>query len=130
MAIQGHESKLDSYNALLNECVSQRAVKEGQTVHAHMIKTCYFPSLVYLSTRLIVLYAKCDCLDDARKVLDEMTLRNVVSWTAMISTYSQKGYASEALNLFVQMLRSGILVFACLFILKNVLGTTSVEYHY
>ncbi|XP_024031161.1 putative pentatricopeptide repeat-containing protein At3g13770, mitochondrial isoform X3 [Morus notabilis] len=108
MAIQGHESKLDSYNALLNECVSQGTVKEGQTVHAHMIKTCYFPSLVYLSTRLIVLYAKCDCLDDARKVLDEMTLRNVVSWTAMISVYSQKGYASEALNLFVQMLRSGL----------------------
>ncbi|KAA8517025.1 hypothetical protein F0562_017157 [Nyssa sinensis] len=36
-----------------------------------------------------------------------MPERNVVSWTAMISAYSQRGYASEALNLFVQMLRSG-----------------------
>lgn len=108
MVIQGLETKFNDYDMLLDECVNQRAVREGQIVHAHMIKTCYLPP-VYLGTRLIVLYAKCACLGDARKMLDEMTLRNVVSWTAMISAYSQRGYASEALNLFVQMLRSGIL---------------------
>lgn len=56
-----------------------------------------------------MLYTKCDSLRDARHVFDEMPERNVVSWTAMISAYSQRGYASQALNLFVQMLRSGIL---------------------
>lgn len=52
-------------------------------------------------------YTKCECLGDAQKVFDEMPQRNVVSWTAMISGYSQRGYASEALNLFLKMLRSG-----------------------
>lgn len=110
MAVQGLDMKFEGYDTLLNECVNQRAVREGQRIHAHMIKTRYLPP-VYLRTRLIVLYSKCDRLSDARRVLDEMTLRNVVSWTAMISAYSQRGYASEALSLFVQMLRSGFLWF-------------------
>lgn len=99
---------LQDYNTVLNECVSKRAFKEGQRVHAHTIKTHYLPC-VYLWTRLIVFYTKCDSLGDARHVLNEMPERNVVSWTAMISAYSQRGYASQALSLFVQMLRSGIL---------------------
>ncbi|KAG7027763.1 putative pentatricopeptide repeat-containing protein, mitochondrial, partial [Cucurbita argyrosperma subsp. argyrosperma] len=110
MAILGSEMKFEGYDTILNQCVSRRAIREGQRVHAHMIKTCYLPP-VYLRTRLIVLYNKCDCLGDAREVFDEMPLRNVVSWTAMISAYSQRGFASQALNLFVAMLRSGCLGF-------------------
>ncbi|KAK7278860.1 hypothetical protein RJT34_23899 [Clitoria ternatea] len=106
MSLRGHDMKFQDYNTVLNECVSKRAFREGQRVHAHMIKTHYLPS-VFLRTRLIVLYTKCDSLRDALHVLDEMPERNVVSWTAMISACSQRGYASQALNLFVQMLRSG-----------------------
>ena len=106
MGIQGLEVEFQGYDSVLTECISQTAIREGQRVHAHMIKTCYEPP-VYLRTRLIVLYKKCRCLDDARRVLDEMPERNVVSWTAMISGYSQRGYASEALHLFVEMLMSG-----------------------
>ncbi|XP_059646333.1 putative pentatricopeptide repeat-containing protein At3g13770, mitochondrial [Cornus florida] len=106
MVNQGREMKFEGYDTILNECVKQRAIREGQRVHAHMITTHYLPP-VYLRTRLIVFYAKCECLGDARQVLDEMPEKNVVSWTAMISAYSQRGYASEALSLFVKMLRSG-----------------------
>ncbi|KAM7524555.1 hypothetical protein LguiA_014457 [Lonicera macranthoides] len=106
MAIQGLETKFQDYNTLLNVCVKERNIRGGQRVHTHMIKTHYEPP-VYLRTRLIVLYVKCEFLGDARNVFDEMPETNVVSWTAMMSGYSQQGYASEALNLFVQMLRSG-----------------------
>ncbi|KAK7267312.1 hypothetical protein RIF29_19981 [Crotalaria pallida] len=106
MSLRGHAINFRHYNALLNECVAKRAFREGKRLHAHIIKT-HYPQSVYLRTRLIVFYNKCDCLEDARRVLDEMPERNVVSWTAMISAYSQRGYAYEALHLFVQMLRSG-----------------------
>lgn len=119
MAILGPEMKFEGYDTILNECVSQRAIREGQRVHAHMIKTCFLPP-VYLRTRLIVLYNKCDSLGDARKVFDEMPQRNVVSWTAMISAYSQRGFAFEALNLFVEMLRSGILFLFSFYLCKRV----------
>ncbi|ONH95429.1 hypothetical protein PRUPE_7G069900 [Prunus persica] len=106
MAVQGLEMKFEGYYTLLNECVNRRAFREGQRVHAHMTKTCYLPPM-HLRTRLIVFYNNCECLNDAQRVLDEMPVRNVVSWTAMISAYSKRGCASEALNLFLQMLRSG-----------------------
>ncbi|PKI72188.1 hypothetical protein CRG98_007386 [Punica granatum] len=105
MAGRGIGMKFEDYQAIL-----KAAVREGQRVHSHMIKTCYAPP-VYLRTKLIVLYTKCGCLDDAREVFDEIPLRNVVPWTAMISGYSQRGCASEALGLFVDMTRSGILRF-------------------
>lgn len=111
MASQGLEMKFEGYYTLLNECVNRRAFREGQRVHAHMTKTCYLPPM-HLRTRLIVFYNNCECLNDAQRVLDEMPVRNVVSWTAMISAYSKRGYASEALNLFLQMLRSGIIGFS------------------
>ncbi|OAY40542.1 putative pentatricopeptide repeat-containing protein At3g13770, mitochondrial [Manihot esculenta] len=106
MAVKGPEMLFDGYNMLLNDCVNRKAIREGQRVHAHMIKTCYLPPL-YLRNRLVILYTKCDYLTDARYVFDEMPERNVVSWTAMISGYSQRGLGFEALHLFVRMLRSG-----------------------
>lgn len=122
MGIKGLEVKFHDYDTLLTECVNQRAIKEGQRVHSHMIKTCYLPP-AYLGTRLIVFYNKCGFSGDARKVLDEMPERNVVSWTAMISAYSQKGYYSEALDLFVKMLRSGdlgVIYASCLYLVFSI----------
>lgn len=107
MALQAFNMNFENYNQLLNECINKKAYREGQRVHAHIIKTRYLPS-VFLRTRFIVFYTKCHSLKDAHHVFDEMTERSVVSWTAMISGYSQRGYASQALNLFLQMLRSGI----------------------
>ncbi|KAF3650319.1 hypothetical protein FXO38_17217 [Capsicum annuum] len=36
-----------------------------------------------------------------------MPQRNVVSWTALISGYSQEGHVSQVIHLFLQMLTSG-----------------------
>nr|XP_043620169.1 putative pentatricopeptide repeat-containing protein At3g13770, mitochondrial [Erigeron canadensis] len=107
MAKLGLEMNFQEYDTILNECIKQKCVRGGQRVHAHVIKTQYQPTL-YLGTRLLVFYNKCDCLYDARKVFDEMPERNVVAWTAMMSAYSKRGYGCEALDLFVKMLRSGI----------------------
>ncbi|PIA53599.1 hypothetical protein AQUCO_00900284v1 [Aquilegia coerulea] len=106
MCIQGDQMKFHGYDSLLTLCVNRKAIREGQRVHAHMIKSRYLPP-VYLETRLIVFYTKCNSLKDARQVLDGMPERSVVSWTAMISGYAQRGYHIESWNLFNQMLKSG-----------------------
>ncbi|XP_073316888.1 putative pentatricopeptide repeat-containing protein At3g13770, mitochondrial [Primulina huaijiensis] len=106
MSKLGLNMKFKEYDALLNKCIAHRVLKGGQRVQAHMMKTRYLPP-VYLRTRLIVFYVKCEVLSDARKMFDEIPDRNVVSWTAMISGYSRNGFYSEALILFIQMLKSG-----------------------
>ena len=42
-------------------------------------------------------------------VFDEMPQRNVVSWTAMIARCSQNGPENDAIELYVQMLQSGVM---------------------
>ncbi|GAB2227987.1 hypothetical protein Droror1_Dr00009816 [Drosera rotundifolia] len=104
-SIQGSTSMLECFDFVLSDCLSRRAVKEGQMVHAQMIKTGFWR--VYLRNRLLVFYCKCHLLRDARELFDEMPEKDVVSWTTMISGYSKMGFCSDALGVFVMMLRSG-----------------------
>ena len=55
---------------------------------------------IFLENKLIVLYAKCGTLMDARRVFDEMPVQNVVSWTSLIQAYSKHGEDKEALEMF------------------------------
>ncbi|CAM0910019.1 unnamed protein product [Alopecurus aequalis] len=106
LAVPGAEARFHDYDAAVTDCVERRALREGRQVHAHMVKARYRPP-VYLGTRLVIMYVRCGALDDARNALDGMPERNVVSWTAMISGYSQSGRHAEALELFIRMLRAG-----------------------
>eukprot|EP01018_Ginkgo_biloba_P034643 Gb_30709 [translate_table: standard] len=96
-----------TYASLLQGCVNKKALPDGKLVHAHIIQTGLNPD-VSLGTKVVILYAKCGCLVDARRALDIMPKRNVVSWTAMIASYSRHGYAEEALALLYQMKQTGI----------------------
>ncbi|KAL5199727.1 hypothetical protein ABZP36_020930 [Zizania latifolia] len=106
MALPGTAARFHDYDAAVTSCIERRALREGRQVHARMIKARYRPP-VYLATRLVIMYIGCDALEDARNVLDGMPERSVVSWTAMISGYSQTRRRVEALELFIQMLRTG-----------------------
>ncbi|KAK4564917.1 hypothetical protein RGQ29_006817 [Quercus rubra] len=47
--------------------------------------------------------ARCGELSCARKVFDEITERDLVSWNSMISGYSKMAYAGDAVGLFQEM---------------------------
>eukprot|EP01018_Ginkgo_biloba_P009794 Gb_07756 [translate_table: standard] len=98
---------ISTYASLLQECVIATALPEAKLIHAHIILTGFKPD-ISLDTKVVNLYAKCGSLVDARRVLDEMPERDLVSWTAMIAGYAQNGFAHEALSLFYQMQRIGI----------------------
>lgn len=97
---------LAGYDDLLRGCARRRAIKEGRVVHAHMIKS-HFVTSVRLANRLLVMYVKGGSLEDARQVLDGMSQRDVISWTAMMSGYSQHGRSFDALEQLPRMLRTG-----------------------
>eukprot|EP01018_Ginkgo_biloba_P008628 Gb_28770 [translate_table: standard] len=97
----------DTYASVLQACLNVNTLLEGKLVHAHMIETGFNPDS-FLGTKLVVLYTKCGSLVDARRVLDDMPERNVVSWTAMIAAYARHGCDEEALTLFNHMQRTGI----------------------
>lgn len=57
---------------------------------------------------LLVAHVKAGELDIARRVFDEMPERDVVSWTVMLSGYSQAKLPGEALALFREMRLAGV----------------------
>ena len=107
--LQSHGLWADSatYSALIKCCMSHRAVHEGNLVRRHLYFNGRQPML-FLANVLINMYVKFNLLTDAHNVFDEMPLRNVVSWTTMISAYSRSKQQQKALELLVSMLREGV----------------------
>ncbi|KAL0376851.1 UNVERIFIED_CONTAM: Pentatricopeptide repeat-containing protein [Sesamum calycinum] len=58
----------------------------GKMVHARSVKNALVLDTV-VGNSLMSMYGKCGSFDDSLKVFDEMPLRNVSSWNALISGY-------------------------------------------
>ncbi|KAF3785945.1 Pentatricopeptide repeat-containing protein [Nymphaea thermarum] len=67
------------------------------------------PSLHYYTSRIVSL-ARSGTIHSARLLFDRLPQRDLVSWNAMLSAYSQTGYHREALSLFMDMRMAG---FSC-----------------
>lgn len=76
-------------------------------IHGSTIRSG-FRSDVVVCTNLIRCYAACGGLGSMRKVFDEMTDRDLVTWNSLISCYSQMGFHHEALMLFDEMKSAGV----------------------
>ncbi|XP_004144297.1 pentatricopeptide repeat-containing protein At3g26540 [Cucumis sativus] len=95
------------YTRLFQLCSSTRALVEARKVESHLATFCPTPP-IFLLNRAIEAYGKCGCLKDARELFDEMPQRDGGSWNAMITAYTQNGYALEALNLYLDLNKSGV----------------------
>jgi len=87
---------------VLKACAAFSAMQEGAEIHSHIIKMGLELD-VYVGTALINMYAKCGNMEDACKVFDNRSQRNVVLWTALIAGYAQNREAVEALKVFHRM---------------------------
>ncbi|KAJ7298442.1 hypothetical protein O6H91_Y582200 [Diphasiastrum complanatum] len=107
MKQEGMQPDLITFVVLLKACASLAALEQGKQLHSDIIKRG-FQSDVIVGSTLVDMYAKCGCTEDARELFNNMSERNVVSWTAMIAGYAQNGLGKEALALFEQMQREGL----------------------
>ncbi|CAO2827983.1 unnamed protein product [Amaranthus hypochondriacus] len=100
----GHISfpSVSIYSSLLLSCVQQKSLYDGRKVHDHM-KSLNFKPGIFISNRLIDMYAKCGSLEDAQKVFDEMLERDLCSWNTIIKGYAKLGKLDFASKLFDEM---------------------------
>ncbi|KAL5566281.1 hypothetical protein UlMin_029445 [Ulmus minor] len=96
-----------TYIFVLGACArtpSKSTIWEGRQAHARSVKDGNLSS-VMVETTLIHFYSNNKDFGSARKVFDEMSVRNSIAWNAMITGYcSQRGSAYDALILFRDML--------------------------
>uniref|UniRef100_A0A7N0VIP0 Chlororespiratory reduction 21 n=1 Tax=Kalanchoe fedtschenkoi TaxID=63787 RepID=A0A7N0VIP0_KALFE len=91
---------------VLSACAKSLALHEGSQVHGLVFKMGMEEDL-FIGNSLIHFYAECGELGSSTKVFDEMTERNVVSWTSLISGYLRLDVPREAIDLFFRMLNAG-----------------------
>ncbi|OIT37391.1 PREDICTED: pentatricopeptide repeat-containing protein At3g53360, mitochondrial-like [Nicotiana attenuata] len=91
-----------SFTPLLRACTRSKSLLNGKAVHAKLLK---FGSKadVFTNNHLLAMYLKLNQFDDAQRLFDRMLERNIISWTTLISTYSQMGMSEKALGCFRSM---------------------------
>lgn len=94
--------------SVLDACARCAALVEGKHVH-HYIVSSRHELDVASGTALVNMYGKCDNLESARRMFDNMLWRDIVSWNAMVAIYAQYGHGKEALHLFELMQRAGVI---------------------
>ncbi|CAH9118275.1 unnamed protein product [Cuscuta epithymum] len=96
-----------TYPFVFISCGSLPAVHLGKLAHCEVVKSGLCLDF-HIRHSLITMYSRMGELGLARKVFDEIIDRDLVSWNAMISGYSQTGCATEAVELFGYMKAQGV----------------------
>ena len=95
-----------TYPFLFIACSNLLAVENGRMGHCSVIRRGLDED-GHVSHSLITMYARCGKMGDARKVFDEISQKDLVSWNSMISGYSKMRHAGEAVGLFREMMEAG-----------------------
>ncbi|TKW19087.1 hypothetical protein SEVIR_5G475000v4 [Setaria viridis] len=93
--------------SVLRACTQSRAVPFGEQVHGTAFKLGLDVNL-FVGTALINLYAKLVCMDAAMRVFHALPAKNPVTWTVVITGYSQIGQGGLSLDLFQKMGLQGV----------------------
>ncbi|KNA13286.1 hypothetical protein SOVF_118070 [Spinacia oleracea] len=102
MEANGIEADTVTFTSILPACGDLSAFSLGSNIHKHAKRKKLLPNLAF-ENALINMYAKCGCLKEAREVFDTMLIRDIVSWSSMISAYGVSGQGNEAVSLFSRM---------------------------
>ncbi|KAJ8547990.1 hypothetical protein K7X08_021226 [Anisodus acutangulus] len=79
----------------------------GRKVHGRILK-CGFESDSIVETALLSMYGELGWTRCARKVFDEMSVRDVVSWSSVVLSYVRNGQAKEGLEMFGNLVKEGV----------------------
>ncbi|KAL4200051.1 hypothetical protein AMTRI_Chr03g147770 [Amborella trichopoda] len=99
---EGLETDHHAPTFLLKACSRMGSATLGHAIHGRAVKTG-LESDLYIGNALVHAYASFGEVDDANKVFDEMPMRDMVSWNALINGYVENAQFREAFQQFSKM---------------------------
>ncbi|KAJ0770950.1 putative tetratricopeptide-like helical domain superfamily [Helianthus annuus] len=91
----------------LKACAISFGAKQGESLHGYCVKTD-FVSSVFVGSALLDMYMKIGKVYEGCRVFDEMPIRNVVSWTAVITGLVRAGLNMEGIAYFSKLCRNNM----------------------
>ncbi|WMV53342.1 hypothetical protein MTR67_046727 [Solanum verrucosum] len=93
---------------VVSACAELGLVEIGMGVHGLVLKLNLFYDNSAVGASLVYMYSKCGVMEYASDVFDEIPVRDVVSWTAIIKGYVENGESSKGLEYFCLMCKNGV----------------------
>ncbi|KAK7304083.1 hypothetical protein RJT34_15106 [Clitoria ternatea] len=87
---------------------SSLSLSLGTQLHAHLIKSAIFSDR-YVANSLLSLYCKLAPHSHAPKLFHDLSFKDVIAWTSIITGYVHLAQPHHALRLFLHMLSLGLL---------------------
>ncbi|KAK9052089.1 hypothetical protein SSX86_028717 [Deinandra increscens subsp. villosa] len=100
----GFEPNVSSLVLVIQTVHKLGMLDEGQKLHGYMIKTGFL-SISSVQNSVLCMYANLE-MEYAQKLFDEMSNRDVIAWSVMISGYVKSDKAHVALGIFREMMLS------------------------
>ncbi|KAF3434993.1 hypothetical protein FNV43_RR22080 [Rhamnella rubrinervis] len=106
---------------ILPVCSQLAAKKQGKEIHGCILRLGFDLHLP-VGNALIEMYSNCGNLESSIQVFKQMKMKDVVTWTSLISSYGMHGEGKRALRAFAEMEGTGVLpdhlaflavIFAC-----------------
>lgn len=96
-----------TFPMVVSVCAELLALDYGVMIHGLVVKCGVFGGNSAVGSSFVYFYSKCGCMMDAYNVFDEMPVRDVVAWTALIIGYIQNGESHKGLECLCVMYNVG-----------------------
>ncbi|XP_057429696.1 pentatricopeptide repeat-containing protein At4g33990 [Lotus japonicus] len=107
MKDEGVKMDTITVTSVLPICAQSEDIISGLLIHLYVIKHGLERD-VFVSNALINMYSKFGRLQDAQRVFDHMSVRDLVSWNSIVAAYEQNNDPTTALGFFKEMQLVGI----------------------
>lgn len=95
-----------TFSSVLSACAAVGELDLGKCIHGRIIKSGDGDD-VCVGTAIVDMYAESGAMVDALKQFKLMTMRNVVSWTVIVSGFVNQGDIASAFSALNEMKRNG-----------------------
>lgn len=90
---------------ILASCSDLGILRQALCLHDYVVKSG-FTDNVFVGASLVELYSKCGSIVNAKIVFEEIKVKDIVVWSAIIAGYGIQGQGREALKLFDKMVET------------------------
>lgn len=100
--VEGMDVNDFTFTSVVRACGSSTLLELGKQIHGLCFKTL-FSSSCFVGSSLISFYSKCGVVEGAYRVFDEIPIRNIGMWNAMLIACAQHGHTEMVFHLFNEM---------------------------
>ncbi|TXG70454.1 hypothetical protein EZV62_005389 [Acer yangbiense] len=91
-----------TFASVISVCGDSTFLELGKQIHGLCVKT-NFELSIFVGSSLISLYSKCGVIEAAYQVFEEMPVKNLGTWNAMLIACAQHAHTNKVLALFKEM---------------------------